>query len=313
MSTRRGFLTRALILAGGLGGAWLLRDQVIWPDPVTEFAGTDSGWLDFATPRDRLPTVAATLNGVEIRALIDSGAQYSALDAELAQRLEAASAWAPPMVAYGAGGNPQMGRAARIDVGVGTMRLPGLKTTVLDLGPIADAEGLNTPLILGHDVLAQMIVEIDVPGRRVRLSPPGAPPPSDASLVPTRARSRALMATVVVEGSPVEVVVDTGASGVLTLGEDQAERIGLLDGRALETGRSVVLGGVIEARLATARTLTLGARTLNDVTVAIYASQSLPGFPEGLLGLGAFDDRIMRLDIGGAGLWTRPAADLTVG
>jgi predicted aspartyl protease len=314
LTTRRGLLLRCGLLAAGLGGAWVLRQRMVWPEPRPVFASGGQGeWLAFTSARDRLPTVEATVNGVATRALIDSGAQYSAMDTGLAAEAEVEGAWSPPMVAYGAGGNAQTGRMARIDVALGAVTIAGLRAAVLELGPLASTEGLGTPLILGHDVLSGLIVEIDVPRRRLRVLPPGTRTASDATVVPTREGPRATMATVVMEGAELEVVVDTGASGVLTLGEAEAERVGLLDGRALTSGRSVVLGGVIDARVAVARELRLGERVLTNVPVAIYRQQSLPALPAGLLGLGAFADQVMRLDIGGAGLTTAPSAGLTVG
>ena len=61
-----------------------------------------------------------------------------------------------PMVAYGVGGQAQVGRGATLDVAIGGpqgVRLEGLRAAILGLGPLASDKGLGAPLILGQDVL----------------------------------------------------------------------------------------------------------------------------------------------------------------
>jgi hypothetical protein len=70
-------------------------------------------------PRAVTPTVEVTVNGTPVRALVDSGAQYSVIDRSLVQTLGLTDVFNIPMVAYGVGGEPQMGRGAALNVEVG--------------------------------------------------------------------------------------------------------------------------------------------------------------------------------------------------
>jgi predicted aspartyl protease len=305
LRTRRSILGQVGSLAVAGGAAWLLRDQILWPRPQPQFAGdgTSSGWLDFQGPRGPAVTVAASVNGRPVRALLDSGAQYSVIDTAFAAQLGLPGAFAAPMIAYGVGGRPQLGRGVGLDVTAGDLALPALRAAVLDLGPISGALGLSVPLVLGQDLLNEVVADIDFPRRRVRLVAREAfAPPADAFAVPARRKGRALLAKVSVEGASLEPVLDTGASSALVLAHDVAEAAGLLSGREVRPTRSLVLGGVAAGRMVTVRTLAFGGEILRDVPVHIYRRQPMPGFPGGLLGVGALRRFRAVLDHGGGRL-----------
>lgn len=297
--TRRSLLKSLAGLAAVGGGAWLVREHVLWPEPPVQFSGPDSGWLPFTTRFQSAVTVRAMLNGVRVNALVDSGAQYSVVDRAFAERLNLPASLAPPLLAYGAGGNPQVGRGAAVDVSVGALRLPALKAAVLNLGPISQEAGLSAPLILGQDVLHELVADIDFPGRRMRFLPQqGFVVPENAVETPSRRRGRALFVEVTVEGERFEVMLDTGASFALGLTDKAADAAGLLAGRKITPSRSVVLGGVAAGGVVTLDTIRFGEIELRKSPVHIFPGQPLPGFPDGLLGFGALAPYRALLDHG---------------
>src|SRR5690606_8159610 len=105
-----------------------------------------TGWMPYAA-RAATPTVRVRVAGREVAALVDSGAQYSVIDRALVASLTQAGADLPafeiPMVAFGVGGQPQVGRGVTLDVGIGPLSLNRLRAAVLDLGPLASPEGLG--------------------------------------------------------------------------------------------------------------------------------------------------------------------------
>ncbi len=312
---RRAFLTRAALLAGGLAGAWWLRDNVLWRDPGVAFpADGSSGWLDYDEPRASVPTVEVTIAGQTVRALVDSGAQFSVIDRGLFDALGLTRAFDLPLVAYGVGGGAQMGRGTTLDLSVGAMRIEALRTAILSLGPLAMRDGLSAPLILGQDILGETILELDTAERRLRfLARDGHAMPTDV-LPLTVNRSRGALATeVTVEGATIQAVVDTGASALLALSREAAENAGLLDGRDAETGSSIVLGGAIASQIVRSRTITVGDQIYRDVETPIYADVALPGFPTALLGMEAFAGRRLVLDLGGGALHASRPLELTIG
>lgn len=310
VSTRRSFLRSSLRsaawLAGGAGAAWLLRDQVFWPAPdaASIEGGASSGWLPFVAPRGlRLVTVEVGLNGRAVTALLDSGAQYSVVDRAFAEAAGLRDWLAPPLVAYGVGGQPQLGQGVRLDLTLGDMRLNGLRAASLALGPLAQAVGSPVPLILGQDVLQALVADIDFPLRRVAFRRgKGYAPPEPAVPADARRVGRALHAQVTVEGAPLEVLVDTGSSAALALSTETARAAGLLDGRPVRANRSVVLGGVVEGGAVRVETLSFGGQVLRDAEMQLFRPVAAPGFPKGLLGVEALRRRRAILDLAGGRL-----------
>ncbi|WP_296815400.1 retropepsin-like aspartic protease [Brevundimonas sp.] len=304
MASRRGFLGGLAWLGAGAAGAWLLRERVFWPTASLDAEAVgESGWLPFAEARTPLPLVNVGLNGVTVSALIDSGAQHSLVDRALAERLELTEALTPPMIAYGAGGGGQVGRGADMEIRLGETTLNRVRAASLELGPIADPDRGGVGVILGQDVLQVLVADIDFPKRRMRFEPRTThQAPEGARDAAVWKRGRALEARVAMEGAVIDAVVDTGATAALSLTRSAAERAGLLDGRTERRSTSIVLGGAVEGVSVRAERLWFSGRTFEDQEVHILPDGRIPGFPDGLLGLGLLAHERVLLDLGGGAL-----------
>lgn len=313
---RRSLLVRTAGLAALVGGAWWARENLLWPAPGLVFAsGGATPWLPYAR-RGPAPTVRVRLGGREVVALIDSGAQYSVIDRGLVAELpEAArSLFDMPLVAYGVGGGAQVGRGTALDIELDGLTVTGLRAAILDLGPLASPQGLGTPLILGQDLLGEAVLALEPARRHTRLvSREAFVRPPDLADVPVRRAGRALTADVTVEGSLVEAVVDTGASALLGLSRETAVVAGLLDGRPQTSGVSLVLGGATRTAIVEARTVTFADHLYRGVSVGIFDQPPLPNFPGGLVGMEAFEDRRVAMDLGAGTLHVSRPLDLTIG
>lgn len=316
---RRALLIRLGILAGAVGGGWWFKEHVLWPTPRPRFARDGAtGWIDFAA--DALtPTMRGRVGGIDTVILIDSGAQYSVIDRNLWSRLErqgrAGMTFPLPLIAYGVGGGTQVGRATSADVEADGLAIDGLRLAILDLGPITDLDqGLGAGVILGQDVLETLVLDVEASAARLRLSAPGArPDPAGAEALLVRRQGTSLRTTVHIEDRPVEALFDSGASATVSLSRRSAERAGMLDGRPLRRGASLVLGGAVSAQVARAERVRIGARTLEAVPVPIFGDVSAPGFPDALLGMAAFQGRTVRLDLARPALMSAPSPDVAVG
>lgn len=313
---RRNLLFRAAGLAAVVGGAWWARETLFWPAPDLTFAeGGATPWLPYAR-RASVPTVKARVEGREIIALIDTGAQYSVIDRRLVEALppQRRSLFDMPLVAYGVGGGSQMGRGTSVEVSLPGLTIGQLRAAILDLGPLASAGGLNTPLILGRDVLEHLVLALDPQRRHVRLIAREAfVRPPDLAPAEVRRSGGGLVAEVTVEGVPVKAVVDTGASSLLALDKATAQAAGLLDGRPQESGTSLVLGGAMRAAVLEARTVTFADHLYRRVRVGVFDQPPLPNFPGALVGMEAFAGRRVALDLGAGTLHLSRPLDLTVG
>ncbi len=313
---RRTLLIRAAGLAAVAGGAWWARETLLWPAPKLAFAdGGATPWLPYAR-RANVPTVRVRIDGREVIALIDTGAQYSVIDRALAASLPPAQRplFDMPLVAYGVGGAAQMGRGTNLDVSLPGLTIGKLRAAILDLGPLASDEGLNTPLIIGRDVLEHLVLALDPARRHVRLIAREAfvRPPDLQSATVSKAGG-AMVAEVTIEGVAVNAVVDTGASSLLALDKATAQVAGLLDGRPQESGVSLVLGGSVQASVIEARTVTFADYLYRRVAVGVFDQPPLPNFPGALVGMEAFVGRRAAFDLGAGLLHVSRPLDLTVG
>lgn len=301
-TTRRGLLVRLGLLATAGGALFMVRDRLPWPPLEPRFVnGRDTPWQ--ALPeRGGLIEIPVTANGVPVRAVVDSGAQFSAIDRALAQRLDLPRTVAAPILAYGVSGGPSLTHTVRVDLALPGLAIPSLRAAALDLAAISAVTGRDFQLLIGRDVLRRLVVEADFPRRRARfLAREAFRPAHDAIAIPLRTKGGAPVVAVHIEDAPaLDVLVDTGASGVLALSAAAAAQAGLLaPGRRVSSAHSVSLGGLSLDRLVTVRTIRLGEMTLHGADVQIYSPAEGAPAPSGLLGAGLFRRFRMALDLGG--------------
>lgn len=309
MISRRTLLTRTGLLATALGGVWLVRDRIPWPAPEIQLRDDrPTPWLPMP-PAGGLIEVTVTVMGTLLRAIVDSGAQMSAIDAALAERLRLPRNFAAPMLAYGVSGKPDLTHSVRLNLDLPGLSIRGLHTAALDLAGVSDLSGREFQMLIGRDILRHLAVEADFPAARARFLPSGAyAPPRDALELPLQSRNGAALVSIRVEASkPLEVLVDTGSSGLLALTEAAAGRSGLLaPGRAQGAAHSVNIGGLSRNRVVTARSVTVGDLVLPSVNVQIYQPAVGLGGHDGLLGSGLFRQYRTVLDLGGKRLLLVP-------
>ena len=293
---RRWLLHQVIGLGLGAGAVWLVRDFVLWPTPMVAAMGEPDS-LPFVHRRATLPTIEVSAFGARFNALIDSGAQRSVLDRSFADRLGLEDRFPLPMVAYGVSGQPQLGNGLRFDLSVGGLAVGGLTAAVLELGPIAGADGLSSPLIIGQDLLSLVATEIDFPRRRARLLPAeGYAPPDAHRLADAERRGRGLYANILLGDAPVRALVDTGASAALSLKATYPAAAGLsVSGRSEQ---SVVLGGVMTSRVVEGQSLAFAGRRFDGVEVHVHGGGGPPGAPDAILGAELLAGTAVSLDLG---------------
>lgn len=300
MISRRALIPRLALLAAGGAALFAVRDRLPWPAVDVRFAnGRDTPW-------QRLPVgsgliqIPVSVSGTPVRAVVDSGAQFSAIDRGLAERLGFPRTLAAPIMAYGVSGKPSLTHTVTFDLALPGLSIPRLRAAALDLQALSVATGRDFQLLIGRDVLRRLVVEADFPTDRARfLTRETYHPPRDALVIPLHSRAGAPVASIQIEAAkPIEVLVDTGASGHLALSEQVARETGLLS-RPMTTAHSVSLGGLSLDRRVVADRVTIGPLSLRDVGVQIYTPAANAPIPGGLMGAGIFRQFRMALDLGG--------------
>ena len=314
MISRRALISRGALAAAVGGGLFLVRDRLPWPALEPAFAnGRDTPWQRLPV-RPGLVEITASVNGTPVRALVDSGAQLSAVDAGLAGRLGLARITAAPLLAYGVSGRARLTHTVRLDLGTPGLVVPRLRAAVLDLAAIAEASGRDFQLIIGRDVLRHLVLEADFPMGRARFLAPAAEHAArDAIALPLSAGLP--RARVAIEAAPpMDLLVDTGATGFLALSEAAALQAGLTaPGRSVGRSLSVSLGGVHPERTALAHTVRLGGLTLHEVPVQVYAPAANAPAATGLIGTGLLRQFRVRLDLAGRRLTLTPPPVMVLG
>lgn len=314
-TSRRALLVRLGLLATTGGALFMVRDRLPWPPLRPRFAdGRQTPWLPLPE-HGGLIDIAATVNGAPIRAVVDSGAQFSAIDRGLAERLGLQRTVAAPILAYGVSGGPSLTHTVHLDLAVAGLSAPGLRAAALGLAAISSAAGRDFQLLIGRDVLRQVVLEADFPRARARfLAREAFRPSRDALHIPLRRKNGAPMVPVQIENaSPIDVLVDTGASGLLALSQEAARQTGLLaPGRRVDSAHSVSLGGLSLNRMVRARSIRVGGLTLRDAEVQVYAPAANAPAPSGLLGAGLFHRYRIALDLGGDRLFLTRSGLLVV-
>lgn len=305
--TRRALLARLALLGAGVGAAWWLRERYLFPTPEVIFAGAarDTGWMPIA--EGGLVELTARIQGRAIRVVVDSGAQFSAIDRNLAAELGLKEAWLP-LVAFGVSGAPSVTHTVDVDLAIGPLTLRGVRAATLELLTLSGVIRRPFAMLIGRDVLRALTLDVDWPLGRARLVRPEAyHPPAGATAAKVLLKGGALMAPVSIEGAaPIEVMVDTGATSDLALSQSTAQSLGLLSGRKVTTGRSVSLGGLGEDQVIEARKVAFGGHTLRNVEVQVFSPTHPAPLPAGLLGVGLLRRWRVGLDLNAGVLWLAP-------
>lgn len=306
--TRRTLLRQLALLGVGVGAAWWLRERYLFPKPVVSFAdgGTATPWM-LLPDRGGLVELTAEIGGQPLPVVVDSGAQFSAIDRALAAQLGLKEA-PIPLLAFGVSGAPSVTHTVSLDLSIGPLRLSGVRAATLELLTLSGVARRPFAMLIGRDVLRALVADIDWPLGRVRFVRPEAfVPPRGATVAPVTSRGGALMTPIRVEGSaPVEVMVDTGATSDLALSQKTAEQLGLLAGRPISTGRSISLGGLSQDRVVRAAFVEFAGRRYPDVEVQIFRPTEPAPLPAGLLGVGLLKRYRVALDLGAGVLWLTP-------
>ncbi|ODT88519.1 aspartyl protease family protein [Phenylobacterium sp. SCN 70-31] len=309
MTSRRAFLSRALLVAAAGGGLFLVRDRLPWPPQEVRFAnGRATPWLP-VRDGSGLIEIEAVIRGRALSAVIDSGAEFTAIDRQTAEALGLPRPVAAPLIVYGVSGGPTMAHTVRLDLELPGLTAPGLRAAALDLAQVAQLAGREFRLLIGRDLLRRVVLEADLPARRTRLVAPEAfRVPYDAHSLPVTWRRGAPLASVRIgDAGSVEALIDTGSSNVLAVSEDAALRLGLLRADAqVREGRSVSLGGLGLNRVVTVARIGVGPLALRDVDVFIFRPGAGAPAPDGLLGAGLFRRHRMALDLPGDRLHLSP-------
>lgn len=270
-------LAAAGLLAGGVARAACVLK------PLAELPVTMSA--------NRQPRLSATVNGVPISFMVDSGAFFSSLSSDNAATLKLRLVKMPDQYVIGVGGVADISQTRVASFGLAGAMLHDVEFAVVHSG-VAD--------LIGQNVLGLADTEYDLGAGMVRLMRPSdcgdrplsywAPGvrPSSATLihVDEGQYSRAAI-TVFVDGTPLRALLDTGA-GASVITAKAASRLGLKS----EDGPEGSMGGVgrrtVGAAVAKIDDLKLGDEEIKNTRLVIIEDPLVMSGVEMILGADFF-------------------------
>jgi predicted aspartyl protease len=219
------------------------------------------------------PFVTVTVNGRRVVALLDSAAEMTILDDDLAVRLGLTASGSA--TAHGSGADAMQARFAD-HVMIGALGLSlEQRVAILDLGEVSRRLlGRPVEMFFGREIFDQSRLKVDFEGGTIEvvaegIRPRGAQlPVSDRNGVPVIPAS-------VEDREPVATAFDLGNGSEVLIGHDYAARIGLTaPERIVEQHGGGGLGGAVPRDIVVLRRLTIGGRTFRDVRAAIDAGET---------------------------------------
>ena len=234
-----------------------------------------SDWTAFDFFDDTRIYLPATINGRAIDVLLDSGAGLTTVDKAYAAEIGLSPIGAATV--HGSGGDAEAQVATGVTIETSGVRLKNLTVLILDLKPVSDRIGHPTPVILGREAFLSLIVDLDIPGRRLAFHDPKQwRPPNDAvRLSLTRADGARRQTPISIEGRPaVLAIFDLGGASPVVMPESYAQQAGVLDGRPRSQRLLGGVGGFRPQAISTLRTLEFGGVVLHDVPVSIGAADA---------------------------------------
>jgi hypothetical protein len=224
-----------------------------------------TGWIDFTFLNDEQIFIPATINGLAVDLLLDSGAGITVLDGGFAKKIGVKLGGAMGVV--GAGGQAIMQLAPDLQIRLGSLTLRRITAGVVDLAVLGQRDGHPIPVILGKEVFNQLIIDIDFRRRKIAFRDPESfSGPAGAPRVALgRHKDRRSVLVSVEGGAPLPFDFDLGAASPLIVYSSYRDSARLLDGRPQSLELSGGVGGITKSKIATLAYITIAGVRIADI------------------------------------------------
>jgi predicted aspartyl protease len=247
---------------------------------------------------DRL-FIPVTVNGRHVEALLDSAAEATIIDDDLANMLGLALSGNETV--KGSGGEDTVHFAEGVNIRAAETDLKGLTVAVLDLEDLSKRlVGTKISLILGREFFDAGRFKLDIErGKILRLKTTARPKGMMLPLVTHRGIEEF---PVRVEGNDdVQATFDLGNGSEMMIGRQTAGRLGIsVPARVIERKKGGGIGGSIDRDIVTLSRVTIAGRTFANVRAAI---DDLDSQSEANVGVNLLRHFVIVTDFPGHKLW----------
>ncbi|MEL6328300.1 MAG: aspartyl protease family protein [Planctomycetota bacterium] len=223
--------------------------------------------------------VDVSINGRDLgKWVFDTGAAGTVIDESAARRLGLEPYGNLSVGGVGGFVEAPLYLAESITLGPATLDRPRLIGA--DLSSLSASFGTELVGIVGFDIIAHALVEIEVGGDRIRVAPPDSAPPENVRWVDAVWAHRIACVRAAVEGTEGWYRLDTGAAAdTVSFHAPAVERLALLD-RATERDRAGGIGGFVPTRSGRVRRFELAGERWADMP-AEFAIEPVGAFADG--------------------------------
>ena len=251
---------------------------------VAERGGAESPgrWVACGNGDDSLLTLPVKIRGIETRAVLDSGATRSAVDAGFAARHRLHGVRDHRITALTR--ETVTSVTGPLYIEASARHLLTTSALILDLAPMARAARMPIELVLGHEFFVRNMVEIDPDRAALRFWTNGS---DDINhWLPVVQTADGLFCTTILpkEGLEAAAIIDLGCSTPLYVSPEFAEANNLFGGKRRGSSASLGIEGVAISQLGRLGSLRLGDLILHDVPFAVppvwrFAAPMIMGLP----------------------------------
>lgn len=250
---------------------------------------------------DRL-FIPVTVNGRQVEALLDSAAEATLVDDNLAKSLNLALTGGETV--KGSGGEDEVRFTEGVNIHAAETDLKGLTVAVLDLEDLsARLVGSKVQMILGREFFDAGRFWLDIERGTIRR-------------LSSTAKAKGMMLPLVthrgIEGFPVTIeghagiqaAFDLGNGSEVLIGRQAADRLGIgAPGRVIERKKGGGIGGSIDRDIVMLSSITIAGKTFTDVRAAIDEQDS----PSDVnIGVNILRHFVIVTDFPGHKLWLAP-------
>lgn len=268
-------------------------------------ANDDIAYLPLDVVDDRCIIVAVQIAGVRRNAVLDTGATITLVGSHLARELAMAAVGRRSLSGFADAGSAD--EVPNFEARFGTQAVAFNRPVSLDLTAISSAIGRTIDLIIGRDLFAEHVVDVDLPSGRWSVTPhsgAGTPPGSAAALTFGERGEPTLR--IAVEGkTPCAAVLDLGASAALTMSREYATANDLLRAKRTSTAAFAGANGTFISTSVMIDTLDVGGERLRALPAEIIDQWVLPDAPA-VLGLPALRRFRLVFDYRAGRAWISP-------
>jgi hypothetical protein len=239
--------------------------------PAPPATSGEVDWHAFELFREGYLYAPGTANGVAVDMVLDTGAGITVVSSAFADVLELEEGL--EIQAQGVGGNQKARLVSGVRMALAGVELKPMTVAVVDLVSVERHIGRDMRVILGRELFAEWVVDVDYPGRRFALlASADYEYEGPGRTVDLFRRDRGWSVEARVEGlETARFALDTGSGGTLSLFEAYTDQHDLLAERApLSDVSSGGVGGRMKMITGSLRAFEFGGYELGSMPVSFH-------------------------------------------